>query len=81
MAGMSKSDFIIKAINTAAFTHTSPAEYMEIISIVKRTGSTLEQLLKTAKSKGLNEERIQKALNENFKAEQLLWDSFVPGKY
>ena len=81
MAGLSKVDFILKAIDSATFKQASPPEYMELISRLKQTGSALDQLAKLAKSKGLDETEIQKALYENYKAEQMLWDNFVPGKH
>ena len=80
-AGMTKADFIRAAIENATFKEASPPEYMELISRLKQTGSALDQLSKLASSKGLDETEIQKALYENFKAEQMLWDNFVPGKH
>ena len=79
-AGIDRETFCRRALAGNALVEAPPADYAVLIKAVKESGSTLDKILKQLKyQKVIDTSAIQNALDKNWEAERMLWETFAPG--
>lgn len=76
-SGLSREAFCRAALQGVKIKEAPPADYYKLIMEVRRVGTNINQILQKANAIGLLDvPMIRKALEDNYKTEEMLWDAF-----
>lgn len=76
-SGLSREAFCRAALLGVKIKEAPPADYYKLIMEVRRVGTNINQILQKANAIGLLDvPMIRKALEDNYKTEEMLWDTF-----
>ena len=79
-ARIDRETYCRRVLAGAVMVEAPPADYMVLIKAVKDSGSTLDKILKQLMyQKVVDTSAIQNALDKNWEAEKMLWETFAPG--
>lgn len=74
----SREGFIRHSANSVVVKEAPSADFSMLIREVRRVGSNIDQLLKTANAKGLLDvPQLRRSLEQNRAVEEMLWDTFT----
>jgi len=78
-AGLSVGGFIRRVVKDTAVRESPPADYYELIREVRKVGTNINQIAKTANTKGIIDvPELRRALESNRAVEAMLWQTFMP---
>ena len=76
-SGFNREEFCRRVLAGSVMIEAPPADYAVLIKAVKESGSTLDKILKQLTYQNVvDTSAIQNALDKNWEAEKMLWDTF-----
>ena len=76
-SGMNREEYCRSVLGGAVVQAAPPADFYQLITQVKRSGSCLNEVLKKANIFGfLDTPLLKSALEQNYETEKMLWDTF-----